>query len=331
MSAAALPEASASIRAPAPMQPVRFDVRDLDPDGDPRIDLDAFVNARWRAQNPVPADRSCWDTFAVLSERTLAIEAAIAEAAAASDARTGTAERIVGDFWTSGMRAAPDDALLCARARAHRTPRFACMRSRRTSAIGMRAGSASCSVSTSSPISTLRTRRSRTSARTASDCPIATTTSMRRRTASRGAARISRTSLRRSSLPAARRVARRRRARVRNSSSPPLRLRAASLLATSPRGIGRSTSKPPIAPTPHFPWSAFFRALGIAPPARFSLAMPAFSRGVRCAPRGDARRGLARVSRIPHRSTRPRRFSAASSQQRITISIAATLRGQTRR
>jgi putative endopeptidase len=112
MNAAALTEASVSSSAPVPIEPVRFDVRDLDPEGDPRIDLDAFVNARWRARNPVPPDRSCWDAFSVLSEHTLAIEAAIADEAASSNARPGTPERIVGDFWTSGMRGDCDDALL---------------------------------------------------------------------------------------------------------------------------------------------------------------------------------------------------------------------------
>jgi len=114
MNAAALTEAPASTSAPEPVEPVRFDPKDLDPEGDPRIDLDAFVNARWRAENPVPADRSCWDTFAVLTERTLAIEAAIAEASASSNARPGTPERIVGDFWTSGMHGDRDDTPLLA-------------------------------------------------------------------------------------------------------------------------------------------------------------------------------------------------------------------------
>ena len=73
------------------IEPVRFDVSDIDPGADPRVDLDAFVNARWRARNPVPADRSCWDSFAVLSERTLAIQAEIAEAAASGTAPPGSA------------------------------------------------------------------------------------------------------------------------------------------------------------------------------------------------------------------------------------------------
>ncbi|HEX5121891.1 MAG TPA: M13 family metallopeptidase [Rhodanobacteraceae bacterium] len=113
MNAAALPDVQGSTHAaPEPIEPVRFDVRDLDPDGDPRLDLDAYVNARWRARNPVPPDRSCWDTFAVLGERTLAIEAAIAGDAAARETRIGTPERIVGDFWTSGMHGVADAAPL---------------------------------------------------------------------------------------------------------------------------------------------------------------------------------------------------------------------------
>ncbi|HSS05850.1 MAG TPA: hypothetical protein VLK83_01790 [Rhodanobacteraceae bacterium] len=53
----AAPSAHPSDAPGAPIEPIRFDVRDLDPDADPRIDLDAFVNARWRASHPVPADR----------------------------------------------------------------------------------------------------------------------------------------------------------------------------------------------------------------------------------------------------------------------------------
>ncbi len=115
MNAAALPESPPAMSAPTePIEPVRLDASDLDPNGDPRVDLDAFVNARWRARHPVPADRSCWDTFAVLAERTLSIEAAIAKDCASIAARPGAVERIVGDFWTSGMRAQPDDAPLVA-------------------------------------------------------------------------------------------------------------------------------------------------------------------------------------------------------------------------
>jgi putative endopeptidase len=87
-------------------EPIRFDARDLDPAADPREDLDAFVNARWRASHPVPADRSCWDGFAILAERALRAQADIAADAAESGAPPGSVERIVGDFWHSGMHAA---------------------------------------------------------------------------------------------------------------------------------------------------------------------------------------------------------------------------------
>lgn len=92
-------------------EPIRFDVRDLDPTADPRNDLDAFVNARWRAAHPVPADRSCWDGFAILTERALHAQAAIAAEAAEIDAPLGSAERIVGDFWHSSMRVSQDAGL----------------------------------------------------------------------------------------------------------------------------------------------------------------------------------------------------------------------------
>lgn len=97
--------------APSAIEPIRFDARDLDPSTSPRIDLDAFVNARWRAAHPVPPDRSCWDSFAVLAERALQVQADIAASAARSEAPQGSVERIVGDFWVSGMDALAVDGL----------------------------------------------------------------------------------------------------------------------------------------------------------------------------------------------------------------------------
>ncbi len=90
-----------------PIEPVRFDARDLDPSIDPVADLDAFVNARWRANHPLPPDRSSWDCFTILHERSLQIQAEIAlDAAAAS--RRSSAERLIGDLWTSAMHATAD-------------------------------------------------------------------------------------------------------------------------------------------------------------------------------------------------------------------------------
>ncbi len=274
MNAAALPEAPVSTCAPEPIEPVRFEARDLDPDGDPRIDLDAFVNARWRAQNPVPADRSCWDTFTVLSERTLAIEAAIAEAAASSHARTGTAERIVGDFWTSGMHAAPDDALLRAElARIERLDSIesiaAYIRDRHARGIGVvfrldvepdfDAPEQTIAYVTQDGLGLLDrddyfdTSSHGLARRRAYLAHVVATLELVGADASLAEEVFAfEIALAAASTPR-RELARDIAARYR-----PVDIDVADRAA------------------PHFPWSAFFRALGIAPPARFSLAMPEF-------------------------------------------------------
>jgi putative endopeptidase len=87
-----------------PIEPVRLQVGDLDPSIDPLADLDAFVNARWRANHPLPPDRSSWDCFTVLHERSLQIQAGIAIEAAAASERSEAA-RVVGDLWSSGLHA----------------------------------------------------------------------------------------------------------------------------------------------------------------------------------------------------------------------------------
>ena len=89
-----------------PIEPVRFHARELDPSCDPRRDLDAFVNARWRAAHALPPDRSSWDCFAMLRERSLQIQAHIAIESAAATERSEAA-RVVGDLWRSGL--ADDD------------------------------------------------------------------------------------------------------------------------------------------------------------------------------------------------------------------------------
>src|SRR5262245_16257036 len=92
-----------------PIEPVRFDARDLDPCASPRVDLDAFVNARWRSANPIPADRAAWDCFSILAERALREEARIAIDAVGTRS-PDPVERIVGDFWTTAMDESTADA-----------------------------------------------------------------------------------------------------------------------------------------------------------------------------------------------------------------------------
>ena len=73
-------------------------------------DFNGFVNAKWLAANPVPADRTTWGTFPVLGERSLHIQHEIAKAAAASPHAAGTMERKVGDFYSAGMDEAAIEA-----------------------------------------------------------------------------------------------------------------------------------------------------------------------------------------------------------------------------
>ncbi len=65
-------------------------------------DFDAFVNSKWLAANPVPADRTTWGPFVVLSERSLEIQQKLVEGLAAQANATGTA-KLIGDVWATGM------------------------------------------------------------------------------------------------------------------------------------------------------------------------------------------------------------------------------------
>ncbi|MGH8032773.1 MAG: hypothetical protein ACREO8_10510, partial [Luteimonas sp.] len=82
--------------------PHQADADELDYSIDPRIDLDGHVNARWRAATALPRDRSCWDTFSIVAERTLQAQAAIASEAAARANSGSPAERVLGAAWRAG-------------------------------------------------------------------------------------------------------------------------------------------------------------------------------------------------------------------------------------
>ncbi|MGO1069418.1 M13 family metallopeptidase [Lysobacter sp. CA199] len=83
-------------------QPVRLAAADLDAGKNVCDNLGEYVNSRWFTANPIPADRSSWGVSAALSERALAVQRQLAEQAA-SDAKAGGVEKIVGDLWATGM------------------------------------------------------------------------------------------------------------------------------------------------------------------------------------------------------------------------------------
>ncbi|MBX3692452.1 M13-type metalloendopeptidase [Dokdonella sp.] len=98
--AAAAPAAST-----APVQKhVAFDISELDTTIDACQDFNGFVNAKWLAANPVPADKTRWGSFDMLREKSLNTQKALVEAVAAkTDAAPGSLEQLVGAFYAAAM------------------------------------------------------------------------------------------------------------------------------------------------------------------------------------------------------------------------------------
>jgi putative endopeptidase len=78
-----------------------FMASDLDAGKGACTDLDAYVNGKWKAANPIPPDRTDWGLYEMMSERSLAVQHQLAEHAAAGSA--AGVEKIVGDLWATGM------------------------------------------------------------------------------------------------------------------------------------------------------------------------------------------------------------------------------------
>ncbi|WP_206859690.1 M13-type metalloendopeptidase [Lysobacter changpingensis] len=83
----------------------RFTVADLDTSKNACDDFGGYVNGKWLAANAIPGDRTSWGAFEMLDERSTAIQRQLAEQAAADTGAKGV-EKIVGDFWATGMDAA---------------------------------------------------------------------------------------------------------------------------------------------------------------------------------------------------------------------------------
>ncbi len=87
----------------------QFKATDLDATKNACTDFNGFVNGQWLAANAIPGDRTSWGAFEMLGERSLAVQQQLAEQAAAMTGATGI-EKIVGDFWATGMDEARIDA-----------------------------------------------------------------------------------------------------------------------------------------------------------------------------------------------------------------------------
>jgi putative endopeptidase len=79
-----------------------FNVNDLDASKSACDDFNGYVNGKWLAANEIPKDRSSWGAFSILDERSVAVQHQLAEQAAAAANAQGV-DKIVGDFWSSGM------------------------------------------------------------------------------------------------------------------------------------------------------------------------------------------------------------------------------------
>ncbi len=106
---AAAPEAAkpvvdlATLKTPI----ISFQSTDLDTGISACTDLNGFVNGKWLAANPVPADRTTWGSFELLAERSLEIQQALVTSLAAKTDASGT-QKLIGDVWATGM----DDAAI---------------------------------------------------------------------------------------------------------------------------------------------------------------------------------------------------------------------------
>ena len=83
----------------------RFQASDLDASKNACVDFGGHVNGQWLAANAIPGDRTSWGAFEMLDERSQAVQRQLVEQAAARPNASGI-DKIIGDFWASGMDAA---------------------------------------------------------------------------------------------------------------------------------------------------------------------------------------------------------------------------------
>lgn len=81
-----------------------IDPANLDPSVKPWEDFYRYANGGWLDANPIPPEYSAWGAFHELHERNnAALRKELEAAAAKTDAKPGSPEQLVGDFYASGM------------------------------------------------------------------------------------------------------------------------------------------------------------------------------------------------------------------------------------
>ena len=82
-----------------------FDMSELSKNISPCTDFNAYVNAKWIADNPIPGDQASWGAFNILAEKSRADQRVILESAVknAAHAKPGSIEQKLGWYYASGM------------------------------------------------------------------------------------------------------------------------------------------------------------------------------------------------------------------------------------
>ena len=110
------PAASADAATPAFDQSqiktalISLNSADLDSSIAACTDLNGFVNSKWLTANPVPNDQTTWGSFEILRERSLEVQHALVQQAAASKPKAGSVEAKIGDIWRTGSDEAKIEA-----------------------------------------------------------------------------------------------------------------------------------------------------------------------------------------------------------------------------
>jgi putative endopeptidase len=100
--ASAAPASSSAATAAAPSV---FDISELGQAAEACADFNQFVNAKWIAANPIPADQTVWGSFNLLREKSLSDQHALVDAADknADSATPGSIEQKIGWLYRSSM------------------------------------------------------------------------------------------------------------------------------------------------------------------------------------------------------------------------------------
>ncbi|MFD2574429.1 M13 family metallopeptidase [Spirosoma soli] len=88
-----------------------FDKSGMDTTVSPGNDFFTYANGTWVKKTKIPGDQTGWGSFYQLYEDNQLKTKSILEEAASADAKTGTVEQQVGDFYASGMDTATIDKL----------------------------------------------------------------------------------------------------------------------------------------------------------------------------------------------------------------------------